>query len=262
VSAAGAHLQEGRGLRGSAPEGVASGAYARTPDRSVSSPRALPPEGSPHAPVKGGVLSAIYSLLIRRVSYVQYEHLLRAVPEGARVLDVGIGNGIMLDRHAELLRQRGIHLDGIDLHEGYLEACRRRVQQHGLTDLVTCRCTGVEALLESDVPLPPYVYFSASFMLLPNPERVLQLLYERLPENGTLLFTQTLYRRQNRFIEWVKPRLKYLTTIDFGRAQYRDSFVARLERHGFRLVEEKRLERVSGNQRVYYHAFRRVPRAG
>jgi len=244
---------------------VLSGASVASARRAASSPRATPsaPGGaSSHAPVTGGFLSALYSLLIRGYSYVQYEHVLRAVPEGAHVLDVGIGNGIMLDRHADLLRRREVHLHGIDIHEGYLDACRRRVEQYGLSDLVSCRCTDVEALLETDASIPPFVYFSASFMLLPNPEGVLQRLHERLPEGGMLLFTQTLYSRPRRFLEWAKPKLKYLTTIDFGRVQYREAFVEQVQGHGFWLVEEKRFERLSGNQRVYYHAFRRAASSG
>lgn len=201
--------------------------------------------------------SAIYSLLIRKVSFAHYEHaLVTFLPEGAHLLDVGVGNGVMLDRYAPVIRERSLRIDGLDVHEPYIRECRRRIEAHGLTDLVTCEQQDIVRYLERVEQTPPFVYFSASFMLLPDPRRTLELLRERLPADGRVLFAQTLMGRPSGLMAWLKPRLKYLTTIDFGRAQVRGEFLDLLAATGFELDTELRLEPVAGNGHFYFHSFR------
>ena len=62
------------------------------------------------------------------------------------------------------------------------------------------------------------VYFSGSFSLLPKPVEALNSLSSMLVEDtGRIYITQTFQRRTPIFMNTVKPMLKYLTTIDFGR---------------------------------------------
>ena len=69
------------------------------------------------------------------------------------------------------------------------------------------------------------VYFSGSFSLLPDPTKALQLASNFINKNnktddwgskGTVYITQTYQRTTPFFLPYLKPLLKYATTIDFG----------------------------------------------
>ena len=77
----------------------------------------------------------------------------------------------------------------------------------------------------------------ASLMLLPEPERALRHCAALLNPGGRLYFTQTIQLRPSRGMEWLKPMLKRLTSIDFGRVTYEDAFKAQLDAAGLRLEE-------------------------
>ncbi|MFC1706143.1 class I SAM-dependent methyltransferase [Planctomycetota bacterium] len=202
------------------------------------------------------IRGAFYTFLIRKFSVIHYRHLLQCLPRGAHVLDVGIGNGLMLDTLWATIREREIRLEGIDVHEAYLAECDRRIEANGLYDLVSCRLVDVATYLETEATVPDHVYFSASFMLLSDQDRVLQLLRQRLSPEARVHFALTLYRQRSRFLEWAKPKLKYVTTIDFGPVTYRDDFFEKLILGGFHPVEEAQLEAVSGNNSIHFLSFR------
>lgn len=43
-------------------------------------------------------------------------------------------------------------------------------------------------------------------------------------ENGKILLFLTLYHKRNILMEWMKPKIKYFTSIDFGETIYKDQF--------------------------------------
>jgi SAM-dependent methyltransferase len=72
----------------------------------------------------------------------------------------------------------------------------------------------------------PYdaAYFSASFMLLPDPPAALRHVRSLLVPDGRIYFTQTFEHTPSRAVETLKPLLRLLTTIDFGRVTYEADF--------------------------------------
>lgn len=57
---------------------------------------------------------------------------------------------------------------------------------------------------------------------------------EHLSRNGKIYFLLTLYDKKtpfNRFMEYAKPLLKYLTTVDFGNVTYKAAFEDFLHEH-------------------------------
>jgi SAM-dependent methyltransferase len=89
----------------------------------------------------------------------------------------------------------------------------------------------------------PYdvVYFSASFMLLPDPVEALRHVAKQLSPDGRVLFTQTFHHRRNGVVETVKPMLGRVTTVEFGRVTYEDEFRAAVDDAGLELLELARL---------------------
>ena len=90
----------------------------------------------------------------------------------------------------------------------------------------------------------PYdaAYFSASFMLLPDPAAALQHLRTLLDADARIYFTQTFEHRPSRMVERVKPLLRTLTTIDFGRVTYEHDFRRVLAAAGVTLDELVQLD--------------------
>lgn len=169
------------------------------------------------------------------------------LPDGAKILDVGIGTGGALAANAETLRRKNLRVVGIDIDADYIARCQALLADRGLEDLV-------EARLESvyDHTGGPYeaAYFSASFMLLPDPRAALDHVGSMLSEGGRLYFTQTFENQRSALMERFKPMLRTLTTIDFGRVTYEDDFRTELATANVDLIE---MEKLGGNRSRSYH---------
>ena len=195
----------------------------------------------------GGLRARIYDAAILPLTTSWYAAVLDRIPDGAALLDVGIGTGGALAANAETLRRKRIRVTGIDIDADYIARCRRSIADAGLEDLV-------EARLESvyDHTGGPYeaVYFSASFMLLPDPRRALDHVRTLLTPTGRMYFTQTFENQRSPLMERLKPMLRTLTTIDFGRVTYEDEFRKELRTADVDLIE---MARLGGNRARSYH---------
>ena len=163
-----------------------------------------------------------------------YREVLRRLPRGARMLDVGIGTGGALVRNADLVKERNLHIVGVDIDTVYLRRCRKLVAEAGLARHVVPTFQSVY-----DHRGGPYdaVYFSASFMLLPDPVEALRHVVQLLAPNGRVYFTQTIHARRAPVMEKLKPMLHRLTTIHFGRVTYEHELVDVVRRAGLHLDE-------------------------
>lgn len=180
------------------------------------------------------IRSLLYNTLILRLTARWYDEVLRRVPEGAALLDVGIGTAGALLANAERVQQKRLRVIGIDIDEDYVEHARRRLRDSPLAGRAEVRLESVY-----DYRGRPFdaIYFSASFMLLPEPERALRHCCALLKPDGRIYFTQTIEQRPSRYMERLKPMLKRLTSIDFGRVTYEDEFKSQLDAAGLALEE-------------------------
>ncbi|MCC5882040.1 MAG: class I SAM-dependent methyltransferase [Halomonas sp.] len=180
------------------------------------------------------IRSLIYDTLILRLTSRWYAEVLERLPEGAAVLDVGVGTAGALTANAETVRRKGLRITGIDIDADYIERARSRLAEAALGARAEVRLESVY-----DHHGGPYdaAYFSASFMLLPEPERALRHCASLLAPGGRLYFTQTIQQRPSPRMEWLKPMLKRLTSIDFGRVTYEEAFKAQLDVAGLTLDE-------------------------
>lgn len=185
-------------------------------------------------PVAARARSAIYDALIVGMTAGWYRAVLERLPRGCRLLDVGIGTGAALIANADLLRANAIHVTGLDIDRAYVERCRAAIARSTLQDRIEVRLESIDA---HDAGPYDAVYFSGSFMLLPDPVATLHRVRSLLSPDGLVWFTQTFERRRSRAIERLKPMLRRLTTIDFGRVIYEADFRATLAATGFELLE-------------------------
>ncbi len=181
----------------------------------------------------------VYNAIISKLTAGWYRAVLEQVPRGSRILDVGIGTGKALLANADLLRQNEVRVVGVDIDSSYIDACTRAVADAGLSDRVAVRLESIY-----DHCAGPYdaVYFSASFMVLPDSVAALRHVVELLAPNGRVYFTQTLEHERSAAMERIKPLLRFFTSIDFGQVTYEDDLLRTIEAGGVDVLENRTLE--------------------
>ena len=180
------------------------------------------------------IRSFIYDSIFLKLTSRWYAEVLERMAEGSSLLDVGVGTAGALLANADLVRRKDLRVTGIDIDADYIESARGRLRGSTLTDRA-------EVLLESVYKHNggPYdaVYFSASFMLLPEPEQALRHCESLLNPGGRAFFTQTIERQPARWMEVVKPMLNRVTSIEFGRVTYEEDLRAQIRAVDFELEE-------------------------
>jgi SAM-dependent methyltransferase len=159
----------------------------------------------------------LYDAAIVRMTAGWYRAVLERLPRGCRLLDVGIGTGGALLANLDLLVARDLHVTGIDVDAGYVARCRAAVARRGVADRVDAR---VESVYEHRGGPYDAAYFSGSFMLLPDPAAAVRVVSASLAPGARLWFTQTVEHARAPLLERVKPLLRHVTTVDFGRVTY------------------------------------------
>jgi SAM-dependent methyltransferase len=181
----------------------------------------------------------IYDRAIVGLTAGWYRAVLQRLPFGCRLLDIGIGTGGALLANADALREKDIHVTGVDIDAAYVETCTRAIVERGLSDRIAAR---LESIYDHQGGPYDAAYFSASFMLLPDPAAALLHVRALLVPDACIYFTQTFEHRPSRMVERIKPLLRTLTTIDFGRVTYERDFRRGLAAGGVTLEELVQLD--------------------
>lgn len=185
-------------------------------------------------PWRSAVRGWLYDRLLVGTTAAWYREVLDRLPDGASVLDVGIGTGAAMARSANLVRSKGLRIVALDIDRDYLDRCRDEMARAGLSEHVTPWLMSVY-----DHRGGPYdaVYFSASLMLLPDPVAAVAHVAAQLAPDGRLFATQTFQHVRSPLLERAKPLIRHVTTIDFGRVTYEDEFRRVLADAGMELME-------------------------
>jgi SAM-dependent methyltransferase len=171
-----------------------------------------------------------------------YQEVLYNIPPGSRILDVGIGTGAALVANAALVREKNLRVVGVDYDADYIEKCKDLIASYSLSDNISATCCSFYDY--KDEERFDHVYFSGSFMILPDAQGALRHALELLRDttNGRLYFTQTFELARNAFLEKIKPILTYFTSIDFGSVTYVEEFEKVLQEAGVVVVSSTRIE--------------------
>ena len=182
--------------------------------------------------------AAIYDAAIVGMTAAWYRAVLTRVPQGCRLLDIGIGTGSALLANSEAIVDKQLRITGVDVDAAYVARCNRAVARGGLANRIEARHESIY-----DHRGGPYdaAYFSASFMLLPDPPAALRHVRSLLADGSPVYFTQTFEHARSRAVELVKPLLRLVTTIDFGRVTYESDFRRALAAGGLNVEEMETL---------------------
>jgi alpha-N-acetylglucosaminidase len=187
--------------------------------------------------------SRLYSLIVSDITEGCYGSCLPVFPPGTRILDVGIGNGEMIKIYHALIRAKRLSITGLDVNRDYLRQCDRLIGAYSLHEYIRTELTPVEAYAPPAPGCFDRILFSMSFMLLKDPRLVLRRIRPWLAAGGQVVFVQTMFRNGSRLLDFVKPRLKYVTTVDFGRAIYEQDFLRLLRTEGLEITDDRLIAR-------------------
>lgn len=193
--------------------------------------------------------SFVYDRAIVSLTATWYFEVLQVLPENCHILDVGIGTGAALIANARTLRAKNITVVGVDYDRAYVTSCEKAIVEADLSKHVSVVHASIYEFTPKDNRLFDHIYFSGSFMILPQPaealRKVVDLLLDR--EDGRIYFTQTFELSKNPFLEWFKPKLLSITSIDFGNVSYEGDFDEAL--HAAR-VQVEHMEVIDDGHRV------------
>ena len=214
--------------------------------------------------------SFIYNTIILQMTEKWYRVVLTRVDDGSVFLDVGIGNGGALLRCKDVIIAKDLKIIGIDIDDAYVEVGKVAIQEAELSDRVSidkvsiydCNDKSLSELASklgidatNSCPID-VVYFSGSFSLLPDPVKALQLISKDIlstsgssssssgstDRGGSIYITQTYQRRTPFFLPYLKPLIKYVTTIDFGQLVKVEDVLETFKESGLDVVEHEVIE--------------------
>ncbi|HPI92110.1 MAG TPA: methyltransferase domain-containing protein [Deltaproteobacteria bacterium] len=187
--------------------------------------------------------NTLYNLFIREATLLCYRNCLDYFPPGSRILDVGIGNGIMIRTFHDLIRHKSLSITGLDINRCYLDHCCTQIRTWGLERNISVKHEPVETYAPPEACWFDFILFSMSFMLLDDPEMVLDRIGSWLKPGGRVLFFQTMFRNRSPLMEFLKPRLRYITSVDFGRVIYEEEFSGLLRAKGITVDDDRLISR-------------------
>ncbi len=199
----------------------------------------------------------LYKLIIKNVTNYCYENSLDCFLPHTRILDVGIGNGVMLENFHNIIKAKNLKITGIDINKSYLEHCKSLIDSYHLEDYIEIYHEAVETYTPPENNYFDFVLFSMSFMLFDNQQLVLDLVRNWLKPDGNVLFFQTMYKDRFKLMEIIKPKLKHLTTIDFGAVTYEKDFFNLLDKNKMLISEDRMIKRewFKGEYRMFVTNF-------
>jgi len=134
------------------------------------------------------------------------------------MLDIGCGTGLplfsFLKRKAGKMVKRVL---AIDINQAYINKATETLADFNQVEVKYFDWMKFSEYHKEKFDL---VFFGFSFMLMPNKSQALKQAKDVVTENGNIMLYLTLYEKHSPIMEWLKPKIRFITSIDFGDTIY------------------------------------------
>jgi SAM-dependent methyltransferase len=189
------------------------------------------------------VIGYIYDVcLTLPVTTTIYKHLATIINQyfgnkAVAMIDIGCASGKPLK---SIINDCNFsRIQAIDINKHYLLVAKNRFKDQQNIDVKYQNFLEMPEVHEKDKF--DVVFFGMSLMLMEDKAKALQIALRILKPGGKIFTFLTLYHKKNRFIEFMKPKMKYWTSIDMGECLYYDDFKDIISQGDCRVVKEERL---------------------
>ena len=153
--------------------------------------------------------------------------ILKDLPNDSNILDFGCGCGTCYKNEdmVNFIIKTNQNITGIDINSFAIEEFKKNIKLSPLIDRLNLRCGDIFA--EKFNKKFDYVIFSESAPLLENIfviKVIDHIKSNLLNPNGKIFFINNLVENPQFFVSLIKPKLKYITALDFGRILTVDDF--------------------------------------
>jgi|694.fasta_scaffold105705_2 ubiquinone/menaquinone biosynthesis C-methylase UbiE len=174
--------------------------------------------------------------------------LLDFVKDNTSILEVGIGNGICLDKNAQLIKNKNLSIFGIDIDADYLEQCAEIIKKNNLQNNVKIKNQDL-LCMKSKIKYD-YVIFSESYPVIPDEimKKMMKKCKQLLKRKGQIIFIHNLVDEKDFLRDFLKPKLKNLIMIDFGKLTTHKEFDDFIADVNFKIKKKILIENVRINE--------------
>jgi len=197
--------------------------------------------------IVANVRNFFYDLHINNTPRI-YKYVLENnhIKDNTSILEVGIGNGTCIKKNARLIKNKNLHIDGIDIDEDYIQKCNEVIIENNLDKNVTVR---YENLFDLDEKKKyNYIFFTESYPVIPE-EIMIDMMKKSknlLKPGGKVIFIHNLEKTHTFIRDYLKPKLKYVPFlwVDFGRLSTHNDFDKFLKDTDFTIYEKILIEKI------------------
>jgi alpha-N-acetylglucosaminidase len=152
---------------------------------------------------------------------------LKDIPDNCNILDFGCGSGTCYKNKKviNIIIEKKLKITGLDINSFEVEEFKKNIKNTPLENILSVKSGDIFNEIFNEKF--DYVIFSESAPLLENLFLIKLIAYMKnnlLTLNGKICFINNLVKTPQFFVSFIKPKLKYITTLDFGRVLTADDF--------------------------------------
>ena len=150
-------------------------------------------------------------------TYYFYLKLLENIENNSTILDVGCGDGIYFTNPyvVKIIKEKNLKIHCIDLDRSALKILNKRIFDSHLNIDSNIKCSNTDLFELEDKY--DYTFFIESFPVIPIDTFTKMLRYAFNKTNKKLFLYHNLVHNKSYLRSFIKPKIKYLTNLDFGR---------------------------------------------
>lgn len=159
--------------------------------------------------------------------YTQYvmRYFLETIPDGSRILDIGIGTGYTYSKNKDILKKKSLKVVGVDVDPDYVRSAKHGIIDADLESHVNIILSDIYKVDESMISSKSfdYVVFSDSYAVIPNVHDMITFCEKFIKINGKMVVLSTLFDSFDSNINWIKRNIKYFSSVEFGTMMLREN---------------------------------------